>query len=73
MTYTDGCGLRSNTNRFKVHAAAAIYIAGMHTVLAIDLRTVQLGRYLLQALIVNNRGTEKVTKEISFLQYIGVK
>ena len=29
------CGLRSNTNRFKVHTAAA----GMHTILTSDIRT----------------------------------
>ena len=35
LTHIKGCGLRSNTNRFKVRAAAA----GMHSV-----RYIQLGR-----------------------------
>ena len=34
LTRIEGCGLRSNTGRFKVHAAAP----GMYTVLTIDIR-----------------------------------
>ena len=39
----EGCCLRSNTNRFKVYAAAA----GTCTVLAIDIRTVREMRTLI--------------------------
>ena len=35
LTCIEGCGLQSNTNRFKVRAAEA----GMRTVLTIDIRT----------------------------------
>ena len=41
LTCIEGCGLQSNTNRFKVRAAAA----GMHTVLTIDIRTAREMRF----------------------------
>ena len=48
LTCIEGCGLRSNTNGFKVRTAAAIISWHAHCtcihVLTIDLRTVQLGR-----------------------------
>ena len=42
LTCIEGCGLRSNTNRFKLYAAAA----GMRTVLTIDIRTAREMRFL---------------------------
>ena len=40
LTCIEGCGLRSNTNRFKIYAAAA----GMRTVM-IDVRTARKMRF----------------------------
>ena len=50
LTCIKGCGLRSNTNRFKVHAASA----GMRTVLTIDIRTAMEMRFSVSFNTVNN-------------------
>ena len=50
LTCIKGCGLRSNTNRFKVHAASA----GMCTLLTIDIRTAREMRFSVSYNTVNN-------------------
>ena len=51
LTCIEGCGLQSNTNRFKVRAAAA----GMRTLLTVDIRIAREMRLSLSiALILSN-------------------